>query len=330
MVDKLTRDLNIIQNSDIEVQIDPITADLNIIQKLDDEPNDVGGLSAQELKEKFDEAGNVIKTFLNESLIPQLKVETISEEQRELNEQQRQDNEAQRQANEAVRQSNEADRETAEAARRVWEDYDPAKAYVPGNKVYWAGSSYVNKAPCTGIPPNVTEYWQMVAKRGATVGEGMTEEDCDERYLQLSGGWMTGPMTVLEPELPNSPVPQWYISAESIFIKKLPDKVSYYSGEKFQPDGMVVSVKTLDGKDWRVTGYTYEPSAVKDSKAVTVLWGRNHAAPLSVSLPPFYGTLTYSAVRLSTLPASQSWNTPVYTDSVFIMTPSPSSSSVIE
>ena len=30
--------------------------DLNIIQKLDDEPNDVGGLTAAELKAKFDEA----------------------------------------------------------------------------------------------------------------------------------------------------------------------------------------------------------------------------------------------------------------------------------
>lgn len=49
MAQKLDADLNIIQNSDIEIQIDPLTKDLNIIQALDDEPNDVGGLSAQQL-----------------------------------------------------------------------------------------------------------------------------------------------------------------------------------------------------------------------------------------------------------------------------------------
>lgn len=49
------------------------TEDLNIIQKLDDQPNDVGGLSADELKQKFDESGNRIKGFLNNSLIPELE-----------------------------------------------------------------------------------------------------------------------------------------------------------------------------------------------------------------------------------------------------------------
>lgn len=48
------------------------TEDMNIIQKLDDQPNDVGGLSADELKQKFDEGGNKLKAFLNNSLIPQL------------------------------------------------------------------------------------------------------------------------------------------------------------------------------------------------------------------------------------------------------------------
>lgn len=210
MAQKLDADLNIIQNSDIEVQIDPLTKDLNIIQKLDDEPNDVGGLSAAELKAKFDEAGNIIKDFINDSLIPQVTAESVSEKQREANEQQRQDNEAQRQANEQVRQEQEAARESAETARSVWENYDPAKAYAPGNKVYWAGSSYVNKSPCTGVAPNFTENWQMVAKRGETVGSGMTEEDADGRYLQLSGGSLTGPLTVQEPTQAANPVTKGY------------------------------------------------------------------------------------------------------------------------
>ena len=40
--------------------------DMNIISKLDDEPNDVGGLSAASLKEKFDLAGNLLKKALND------------------------------------------------------------------------------------------------------------------------------------------------------------------------------------------------------------------------------------------------------------------------
>ena len=43
---------------------------LNIIQQLEDEPNDVGGLTAAELKAKFDEAGLTIQTWINETLLP--------------------------------------------------------------------------------------------------------------------------------------------------------------------------------------------------------------------------------------------------------------------
>ena len=43
---------------------------LNIIQQLDDEPNDVGGLAAAELKAKFDEAGLTIQKWINETLLP--------------------------------------------------------------------------------------------------------------------------------------------------------------------------------------------------------------------------------------------------------------------
>lgn len=49
------------------------TKDVQIISKLDDEPNDVGGLSANELKAKFDEAGNLIKAFINDTLLPYLE-----------------------------------------------------------------------------------------------------------------------------------------------------------------------------------------------------------------------------------------------------------------
>lgn len=49
-----------------------LTKDLDVIQKLDDEPNDVGGLTAAELKKKFDDSGNAIKDYLNETLVPEL------------------------------------------------------------------------------------------------------------------------------------------------------------------------------------------------------------------------------------------------------------------
>ena len=50
--------------------------DIQIISKLADEPNDVGGLSANELKAKFDEAGNLIKAFINDTLLPYLEAAT--------------------------------------------------------------------------------------------------------------------------------------------------------------------------------------------------------------------------------------------------------------
>lgn len=42
--------------------------DLNIIQKLDDEPNDVSGLTAEQLKAKFDEAGNILQKSFNQHI----------------------------------------------------------------------------------------------------------------------------------------------------------------------------------------------------------------------------------------------------------------------
>ncbi len=94
----LTADLDVVAGSDIEIRVDPLTRDLDIIQKLDDEPNDVGGLTAQELKAEFDKAGNLIKEYINETLVPEVLSEGIVE--------------AQRQANEAARQAAEAARES--------------------------------------------------------------------------------------------------------------------------------------------------------------------------------------------------------------------------
>ena len=54
-----------------------LTGNLNIVSALDDEPNDVGGLSATELKAKFDVAANLIKTYINGTLIPELAADGV-------------------------------------------------------------------------------------------------------------------------------------------------------------------------------------------------------------------------------------------------------------
>lgn len=48
------------------------TKDMDIIAALDDEPNDVGGLTAAELKAKFDEGGKAVKEYLNDTLLTEL------------------------------------------------------------------------------------------------------------------------------------------------------------------------------------------------------------------------------------------------------------------
>lgn len=268
----LTNDLNVIANSDLEITY--LDGDLNIIQKLDDEPNDVGGLTSAELKAKFDEAGNTIKTYINETLIPELLAadsteaaraaaeaareaaeterETAeegrvsAEEERETAEtaranaetartsaetsrasaetsrqtaetarasaeatrqtqeglrqsaevtrseaetgrvsaeSERASAEAARQAQETERQSAETSRAAAETARQeaenarnVWEDYNPAQSYVPGNKVAYQGSSYVNRSACTGVVPTDTTHWLMIARKGED-GDGAGSGD---------------------------------------------------------------------------------------------------------------------------------------------------------
>lgn len=49
--------------------------DMAIISALDDEPNDVGGLSAADLKAKFDEGGQAVKDFINDTLEPDIERE---------------------------------------------------------------------------------------------------------------------------------------------------------------------------------------------------------------------------------------------------------------
>ena len=49
----------------------------------------------------------------------------------------------------------------------MWEEYSTGKAYVPGNKVSFNGSSYVCTAATTGHAPTDTAYWLLIAQKGA-------------------------------------------------------------------------------------------------------------------------------------------------------------------
>lgn len=55
------------------MEITRFTENINNISRLDDQPNDVGGMSAAELKAEFDKAGNSLKNYINEVLLPLLE-----------------------------------------------------------------------------------------------------------------------------------------------------------------------------------------------------------------------------------------------------------------
>lgn len=84
--------------------------DMVIIQKLDDEPNDVGGLTAAELKAEFDKAGENVKKYINNELVPAVVAGGLTEQNRA-------DAEAERVANEVERVESEESRISAESAR---------------------------------------------------------------------------------------------------------------------------------------------------------------------------------------------------------------------
>ncbi len=115
MEKQLTADLNVVSNSNLEIQL--LDGDLNIIQKLDDEPNDVGGLTSAELKAKFDESGNIIKKYINEILIPSVLTDDATEESRKQAEAARVTAEQGRVTAEEGRVSAESGRVSSEQAR---------------------------------------------------------------------------------------------------------------------------------------------------------------------------------------------------------------------
>lgn len=109
----LNENLNIVSESGLDIQL--LDGDLNIIQKLDDEPNDVGGMTSAELKATFDKAGNIIKDYLNNQLIPAILAADATEAARA-------EAEAARQSAETGREQAENERVSAEEARASGEE----------------------------------------------------------------------------------------------------------------------------------------------------------------------------------------------------------------
>lgn len=137
--------------------------------------------------------------------------------------------ENQRAANETQRQENEAARQTAEQARNSFEDYDSDKAYVPGNKVAWQGSSYVCTAACTGIAPPDAAHWLLMAKKGA-----------DGATMPASGlfGFDVDPDTgALRLYYTGDTPPDFEIDADGHLIYKLSPDVSVDIGKVQGADG---------------------------------------------------------------------------------------------
>lgn len=119
-----SEDMNIMSS----LVIPSFDEDMNIVQKLDDEPNDVGGLTAQELKQKFDEGGLKIQQYLNEVLVPGVSGTVADEEERQQAEagrvsaeQSRVSAENERVLAEQEREESEENREQAETSRVIAE-----------------------------------------------------------------------------------------------------------------------------------------------------------------------------------------------------------------
>jgi hypothetical protein len=108
---------------------------------------------------------NSVITFKNEE-----EIRVNNENIRKGNETTRLNDENTRANNENIRENNETSRINNENARLVYEEYDDTKDYIPGNKVSYNGSSFVNKVSCVGIlPTESTENWLCIAAAGGSV-----------------------------------------------------------------------------------------------------------------------------------------------------------------
>lgn len=181
-----------------ELVIPELEDDVDVIQKLDDEPNDVGGLSASELKAKFDEAGNIIKSYINETLVPQLSDTVAEAEVRRQDEARRQENEAARQEAETTRQNTfESELQTAKELSEASEQSAKSSAESAVAAQSWARGGTGTRE---GEGTDNAKYWYGEAKKygnPVTSVNGQTGEVKLTQAKEYSGtftadGWAAG------------------------------------------------------------------------------------------------------------------------------------------
>ena len=244
----LNEDLNIIAESNLEIL--PLDGDLAIIQKLDDEPNDVEGLTSDQLKAKFDQSGLTIQKYINESLIPQIlaadateAARTAAEAQREHQEDLRQQAEAQREANEQARadetagivvqatQQAQLAREWADAAQKAAAGGDHALRHAADGgdpitpEMIGAYSKAEVDARLENLTPGLLPQIVVTALTGSTVT--CVKEDITLRVEENDGIWIF--------QVPK--YGQWAVIIDEIVFKTiLVDSVKQYVIDVFSSD----------------------------------------------------------------------------------------------
>ena len=207
--------------------------DMAVIQKLDDEPNDVGGLTAAELKAKFDEGGEAVKKYLNDTLTPELeqgfsdKVSssttinghpltgdvTITKSDVELGN---------------VDNTSDLDKPISTAQQKALDTLDKEKADA-ANVL-----TKDNHTPYTPTEPDhpATKGYVDETTAGVVMGQlpdgAVTPDKLDRAYLPLSGGTLTGPVTLHgDPQSPLQAAPKQYVDSVRAITRRLPVAPGY-------------------------------------------------------------------------------------------------------
>ena len=81
-----------------------------------------------------------------------------------------------------------------------------------------------------------------------------------------------------------------YIQTQSIAVTKMPNKTTYVDGEKFNPDGMVVTATGVDGSAREITNYTYDVVTSSNLNSFAISYtelGITYIARISLTLHDF-------------------------------------------
>ena len=272
--------------------------DMAVIQKLDDEPNDVGGLTAAELKAKFDEGGEAVKKYLNDTLTPELEhgfsekvpssttinghpltgdvtitksdiwlgnVDNTSDLDKPVSR-------AQQAALDTL------DKEKADAANVLTKDNHTP--YTPTEPDHPATKGYVDETTAgvvMGQLPDSSVTTAKLAGKSVTTDKiadrAVTPEKLDRAYLPLSGGTLTGPLTLHgDPQSPLQAAPKQYVDSVRAITRRLPVAPGYSvkAGDVVDvgPETTIISVYA-PVKDSPIAGSPFTTTKTCDIDAYT-------------------------------------------------------------